>query len=205
MIHVDQDVAIHRALGIDQSDAAGKVLWDLGAGVALVRELLQRDAVRLVVARRMQREFPTFARAGKPCGAPSASDTSHVPSEADVISPGPGCGTISITALCDVVRVGGGGARQFLSRRSRAPTPWLAAGLMLWRRLVEHLELGILIKMPDDNPERQTAMLDGSAPRRNRPARELPSPDRIQAVRLVGHRQLHQRRNPPCSFSSRPP
>ena len=63
MIHIDQDVAIHRALRIDQRHAAGKILRNLGAGITFVRELLERDAIRFVVARRAQRDLPRPARA----------------------------------------------------------------------------------------------------------------------------------------------
>src|SRR5438067_1383766 len=52
VIHIDKDIAIHRPLRIDQRDLAGEVLWNIGADVALVREFLERDAVRLVVTSR---------------------------------------------------------------------------------------------------------------------------------------------------------
>src|SRR5215469_5432809 len=49
MIHVNQHVAVHFAFGIGQGNETGKVFRNFGAGVTLVRELLQGDAVWLVV------------------------------------------------------------------------------------------------------------------------------------------------------------
>src|ERR1022692_130675 len=65
MIHVDQDIAIHRALGIDQSDAAGKVFWNLGAGVSIMGKLLQCHTERLIIARWLHHELPGPTGAGK--------------------------------------------------------------------------------------------------------------------------------------------
>ena len=68
MIHVNQDVAIHGALGIDQTDAAGEVFWNLGPGVFLMCEFLQRHAERFIVAFRTQGDQPCMAVAGKCLG-----------------------------------------------------------------------------------------------------------------------------------------
>ena len=61
MIHVNQHVAVHYAFGIDQGNATGKVFRDFGAGVTLVREFLQGNAVRFVVTLGPERDHPIAA------------------------------------------------------------------------------------------------------------------------------------------------
>src|SRR4029077_18955763 len=61
MIHVNQHIAVHYAFGIDQGNATGKVFWDFGAGVTLVREFLQGNTVRFVVTHRPERDRPIAA------------------------------------------------------------------------------------------------------------------------------------------------
>src|SRR5207244_10391947 len=68
MIHVNQDVAVHSALRIDQRNPAGKILWNVSASVLFMGEFLQGDAVWLVVTRRTQSDHPCAAAAGKCLG-----------------------------------------------------------------------------------------------------------------------------------------
>src|SRR5678815_2636749 len=49
MIHINQNVAVHSALRVLERDLAREVLWDFGAGILFVGELLQGYAVRFVI------------------------------------------------------------------------------------------------------------------------------------------------------------
>ena len=120
MIHIDQNIAIHRTLRINQRHAAGKILGNLRAGVSLVRELLQRDAVRFVIARRTQRDLPGPARARKclrrtECvrNQPGAERRRGLPLANSI-------GTISIADAHHVAIIDSGGARNRFHRDLRA-------------------------------------------------------------------------------------
>ncbi len=82
VIHVDQHVAVFGAFRVDELDVAGEVFGDVGAGVTLVRELLERRCCTACNnasgATRAARFFPRNKMSAAP---PSASDTSQVPSD----------------------------------------------------------------------------------------------------------------------------
>ena len=68
VVHKDQHFAVLAAVGGDEADAAGKVLRDLGAGVAVVGEVEQRERVGLVGPLEAQAELPPPAGGGERVG-----------------------------------------------------------------------------------------------------------------------------------------
>ena len=123
VIHVDQHLAVLVVLRIGEGDLAGEVFRDLGAGIRLVGEVLQRHAVGFVVAGGPELDAPVAAIQFEILGArPWHRKRARCRVRRRLLRDDFHHGAHHIA----VVHLGGAG--QWTSPRSSRRLPWLEAG-----------------------------------------------------------------------------